>query len=63
MRFQRRHYALTTWIFLRLMGLAYFAAFVSFWVQLEGLIGSKGVQPAMEFLALLKMRYGRPLWL
>ena len=41
-------YAGATWIFLRLLGLIYFAAFVSLAVQIRGLIGSRGILPVAE---------------
>ena len=37
-------------IFLTLLALVYASAFVSFWVQVQGLIGSGGIQPASELL-------------
>jgi predicted DCC family thiol-disulfide oxidoreductase YuxK len=37
-------------IFLRLLGLIYFIAFLSFGVQARGLIGSNGILPAAEYL-------------
>jgi hypothetical protein len=43
-------YRLTRSLFLRGMGLAYLAAFSSLAVQLDGLIGSRGILPAAEFL-------------
>jgi len=39
-----------SWIFLRLLGLIYLIAFLSFGVQASGLIGSYGILPAAEFL-------------
>ena len=43
-------YSVTSWLFLRLLGAIYLVAFVSFGVQAEGLIGSRGILPATEFL-------------
>lgn len=37
-------------IFLKLLGAIYFIAFVSFWSQMEGLIGENGILPAKKFL-------------
>jgi len=51
--------SLTTWVFLRLLGLIYLAAFVSMWVQVQGLIGPEGVLPARDFLHALQSHYGR----
>jgi predicted DCC family thiol-disulfide oxidoreductase YuxK len=50
-----RHYEppqfyLTRWLFLRLLGMIYFVAFVSLWTQLSGLIGENGIAPAQPFL-------------
>lgn len=38
------------WLFLRLLGLIYLIAFLSLWIQLEGLIGSNGILPAAELM-------------
>jgi len=43
-------YELVLFLFLRLFGLIYLAAFVSFAVQAQGLIGSHGILPLSEFL-------------
>ena len=40
----------TRWLFLRLVGVVYLIAFLSYWVQLDGLIGAQGVLPVREFL-------------
>jgi hypothetical protein len=51
-------YALTASVFLRLLGLTYAVAIVSLWVQVEGLIGSRGILPATAYLARLEGRFG-----
>ena len=43
-------YRLTRRVFLTLLGLVYLAAFASLWVQVQGLIGSRGIDPAFELL-------------
>ena len=40
-------------ILLRLLGAVHLVAFVSLWVQVDGLIGSRGILPAGEFFAYL----------
>jgi hypothetical protein len=45
-------YRVSRWIFLRLLGLIYLCAFVSLWVQLDGLIGSRGILPAGRLMEL-----------
>ena len=40
----------TRWLFLRLLAIVFLIAFVSYWVQLDGLIGSKGILPAAELM-------------
>jgi predicted DCC family thiol-disulfide oxidoreductase YuxK len=47
---RRPTYQLTTWIFLRLLGAIYLAAFASFGVQANGLIGSQGILPVADYL-------------
>src|SRR6185369_11983496 len=44
-------YALASWLFLRALGLIYFAAFASLARQILGLVGSGGILPAVEVLA------------
>ncbi len=49
------HLELSTWyttrkVFLSLLGVIYFFAFTSLWVQIEGLVGSRGIMPVNEFL-------------
>lgn len=46
----RRHYAVANWLFLRLLGAAYFFAFASLIGQVDGLIGSRGILPAADFM-------------
>jgi predicted DCC family thiol-disulfide oxidoreductase YuxK len=45
-------------IFLRTVGLTYLIAFVSLWVQVDGLVGERGILPVREFLPALKAEYG-----
>lgn len=51
-------YDLVSFLFLRLLGLVYLAAFVSFAVQAQGLIGSHGIQPLAEFTEAVAERFG-----
>jgi lipase maturation factor 1 len=44
--------------FLRLLGLTYLIAFVSLWVQVDGLVGSSGVSPLNQFLPAVYERLG-----
>jgi predicted DCC family thiol-disulfide oxidoreductase YuxK len=44
-------YRAVRWLFLRGLGLIYLAAFISFWVQINGLIGSHGILPANAYMA------------
>jgi len=47
-------FAQTTYLFLRLLGLIFLAAFVSFTVQAQGLIGSHGILPLADLLAAIR---------
>jgi lipase maturation factor 1 len=47
---QRQSYVRTRSIFLRFLGFIYFAAFVSLWTQIHGLIGSRGIMPITYFM-------------
>jgi hypothetical protein len=51
-------YALSGYLFLRALGLIYLIAFVSFWVQMPGLIGQSGILPAEKFLQAVQAHYG-----
>ena len=55
---------LTRRIFLKYLGLIYFTAFVSLGVQVLGLIGSRGILPASEYLQAIHERFGpQSYWL
>ena len=51
-------YDLVSFLFLRLLGFVYLAAFVSFAVQAQGLIGSHGILPVASFIDAVAARYG-----
>ena len=44
--------------FLRALGLTYLIAFVSFWVQLDGLVGANGILPVSQFLSAAQEQLG-----
>src|SRR5229473_6560679 len=44
--------------FLRALGLIFLIAFVSLWVQIDGLIGSNGITPVGEFLPAARAQLG-----
>src|SRR6266540_3633907 len=45
--------------FLCALGLIYLIAFVSFWVQVDGLVGSNGMSPVSQFLPAAREQLGR----
>jgi len=47
---QASTFVFSSWVFLRLLGLIYLAAFASLSVQIRGLAGTRGILPAAEFL-------------
>jgi len=49
---------MVSWLFLRLFGLIYLSAFVSFGVQAQGLIGSHGIVPLGDFVDALNSHLG-----
>jgi hypothetical protein len=53
----QRSYGLTRAIFLRALGVIYLIAFLSLFVQIDGLIGSKGILPVSDWLTLLQSRH------
>ena len=52
-------FALSRWLFLRLLGVVYLVAFASLAVQLTGLVGEHGLLPAAPFLEWAHSIYGR----
>ncbi len=44
--------------FLRVLGLVYLIAFVSLWVQVDGLVGSNGMSPVRQFLPAAQQQLG-----
>lgn len=57
-RLERSTYYLSRWLFLRLLGIIYFVAFGSLWLQWRGLIGSHGILPAAEYVAAIERYLG-----
>lgn len=49
---------LASWLFLRVLALIYLGAFISFWVQIDGLIGRSGVLPAVELIDRVRQSLG-----
>ena len=50
--------------FLRALGLIFLIAFVSLWVQIDGLVGSGGIAPVADFLPAVRAQVGgRAFWL
>ncbi len=50
---------IVVWIFIRAIAAIYCIAFVSLWIQIQGLIGSGGILPARDTLAALGTIYGK----
>jgi predicted DCC family thiol-disulfide oxidoreductase YuxK len=44
--------------FLRVLGAIYFIAFVSLWVQVDGLLGANGISPVSQFLPAVRAQVG-----
>ena len=51
-------YLIARWAFLRALGIVYLIAFLSFWSQIQGLIGPGGILPAESFLDLVRANLG-----
>src|SRR6266545_2736378 len=62
MSVERPSYRLSNALFLRLLGLCYLAAFLSLWVQVDGLIGSRGIMPARDLLEAARSQLGGERW-
>ena len=54
----RPEFSISSAIFLRLLGLVFFSAFVSLWTQIDGLVGSRGILPIAELLSAIPERIG-----
>jgi hypothetical protein len=51
------------WIFLRALGAIYFSAFYALLLQIKGLIGPEGIQPAQSYLAAVAQSFaGARFW-
>jgi len=61
--FEPPDYRLVSWIFLRLLGGIYLAAFISFAVQADALIGSEGILPVANYLHFAGQQLGSGAWL
>ncbi len=48
--------------FLRALGAIYLVAFLSFWLQADGLIGARGVLPLPQFLEAARTQLGERAW-
>ena len=59
----RPTFFLTRWLFLRLLGVIYFIAFLALWTQIEGLIGSGGISPAERYLSAVREQVGHERYL
>ena len=57
-RLQPERYELVSWLFLRLLGAVYVAAFGSLAVQIQGLVGHAGILPLDEYLGLARQELG-----
>ena len=51
-------YGTSRWWFLRLLGACYLVAFISLWVQVEGLLGARGILPASDYLEFVGKHLG-----
>jgi predicted DCC family thiol-disulfide oxidoreductase YuxK/tetratricopeptide (TPR) repeat protein len=56
-------YFLSRWLFLRALGVVYLIAFTSLWVQVHGLIGSRGILPIANLLQMLRDYPAQKYWM
>ena len=59
---RRNQFAFAAWIFLRGVALVHLIAFISLWVQLEGLVGPHGLLPAANYFAAVREQYGTSVY-
>ncbi|MEE2900991.1 MAG: lipase maturation factor family protein [Myxococcota bacterium] len=55
-------YSWSSWLFIKLLAVAYVCAFVSFGVQIDGLIGSEGILPAEQTMTYVRQNLGQTDW-
>src|SRR5437867_1029594 len=55
---EKPRYTISSGLFLRLVGIVYLAAFLSLWLQIDGLAGSDGILPAARFLDSVRSQTG-----
>jgi predicted DCC family thiol-disulfide oxidoreductase YuxK len=55
---EAERYALVSWVFMRLLGAIYIAAFASLAVQIEGLVGRAGILPVANYLGAAEQALG-----
>ena len=55
---QPASYVFSSWLFIKILGAIYLIAFASFGVQAAGLIGSRGILPAAQYLSQVKETLG-----
>jgi len=51
-------FEISSQLFVRMLGVVFAVAFISLWVQIEGLIGTDGILPAEEFLDAVEQQIG-----
>jgi len=56
-------YRISRWFFVKMLALAFLAAFLSLSSQVESLIGSSGILPASNFMAEVHRQAGSSAWL
>jgi hypothetical protein len=55
-------YRLASSLFLRFLGFCYLAAFLSLWIQVDGLIGSRGILPAGDLMEAARSQLHGTRW-
>ncbi len=55
-------FGIAQFFFLRGVGMVYLIAIVSWWVQVDGLVGSKGIVPMADWLAAVKQNADITFW-
>jgi predicted DCC family thiol-disulfide oxidoreductase YuxK len=54
---ERPSFHVARWTFLRALGVAYFIAFASLWVQVLGLLGARGILPAAQLMGGVRLYF------
>ena len=57
--FKKDSFSLSVWLFFRFLGIVYLSAFISYRLQIPGLVGENGILPASIYLEATYYNLGK----